>query len=52
MSRFTNDVDTVQEALNNSFALLLQSFFTLAGTLAMLVVLSAQLSLIVVAFLW
>ncbi len=51
MSRFTNDVDTVQEALNNSFALLLQSFFTLAGTLAMLVVLSAQLSLIVVAFL-
>lgn len=26
MSRFTNDVDTISEALNNSFTLLIQSF--------------------------
>ena len=27
MSRFTNDVDTISEALNNSFTTLIQSFF-------------------------
>ncbi|EKC43653.1 hypothetical protein OBE_17885, partial [human gut metagenome] len=26
MSLFTNDVDTISDALNNSFALLIQSF--------------------------
>ena len=51
MSRFTNDVDTLQEAMNNSFTMLVQSFLTLAGTLVMLVVLSPRLSLIVVVFL-
>ena len=39
MSRFTNDVDTVQEALNNSFTLVIQSFLTLVGTMTMLCVL-------------
>ena len=51
MSRFTNDVDTVQEALNNSFTLVIQSFLTLAGTMTMLCVLSLRLTLIVVVFL-
>ncbi len=51
MSRFTNDVDTVQEALNNSFTLVIQSFLTLTGTMTMLCVLSLRLTLIVVVFL-
>ncbi len=51
MSRFTNDVDTLQEALNNSFTMIIQSFITLVGTIVMLVVLNFQLSLIVFFFL-
>ena len=51
MSRFTNDVDTLTEALNNSFTLLIQSFIVVSGTIIMLVVLNVRLSLIVIAFL-
>lgn len=51
MSHFTNDVDTISEALNNSFTLLIQSFITSAGTIVMLIVLSWQLSIIVIVFL-
>lgn len=51
MSRFTNDVDTVQEAMNNSFAMIIQSFMMLTGTVVMMMVLSVRLSLIVVFFL-
>ncbi|MCD8084193.1 MAG: ABC transporter ATP-binding protein/permease [Clostridiales bacterium] len=51
MSRFTNDVDTITEALNSSFAMLIQSFLTLVGTFTMLLVLSWRLSLIVFFFL-
>ena len=51
MSRFTNDVDTVQEAMNNSFAMIIQSFLTLTGTVVMMMVLSIRLSLIVIVFL-
>ncbi|HJC38946.1 MAG TPA: ABC transporter ATP-binding protein/permease [Candidatus Mediterraneibacter faecigallinarum] len=51
MSRFTNDVDTVQEALNNSFTLVIQSSLTLAGTVTMLLVLNVRMSLIVIVFL-
>ncbi len=51
MSRFTNDVDTVTEALNNSFTLLIQSFIMTMGTVIMLVVLNFRLSLIVIGFL-
>lgn len=51
MSRFTNDVDTVQEAMNNSFAMIIQSFMMLFGTVTMMMVLSVRLSLIVVVFL-
>ena len=51
MSRFTNDVDTVQEAMNSSFAMLIQSFLMLAGTITMMLVLSVRLTLIAVVFL-
>ena len=48
MSYFTNDVDTVAEAMNNSFALVIQSFIQIVGTLVMIFVLNWQLSLLVV----
>lgn len=51
MSRFTNDVDTVQEALNNSFTLVIQNSLTLIGTVVMLLVLNVNMSLIVIVFL-
>ena len=47
MSYFTNDVDTISDALNNSFAMVIQSFIQLVGTLAVLFVLNWQLSLVV-----
>lgn len=51
MSRFTNDVDTVQEAMNSSFAMIIQSFMQLFGTIIMMMVLSIRLSFIVIVFL-
>ncbi len=51
MSHFTNDVDTISEALNNSFTLVIQSFITSVGTVIMLLILSWQLSIIVIIFL-
>ena len=51
MSCFTNDVDTLTEALNSSFALIIQSFIMIVGTIAMLLILNFQLSLIVIFFL-
>ena len=51
MSRFTNDIDAISEALNNSFTLLIQSFVMVVGTIVMLVVLDRRLSLIVIFFL-
>lgn len=50
MSGFTNDVETVSEALNNSFAALIENTITLIGTIICIFVLSWQLSLIVMAF--
>lgn len=47
MSYFTNDVDTISDALNNSFAMVIQSFIQMAGTLVILYILNWQLSLIV-----
>ena len=44
-------MDTVQEAMNNSFAMIIQSFIMLFGTLIMMMVLSIRLSMIVVVFL-
>ena len=51
MSRFTNDVDTVQEALNNSFTSVIQNSLTLAGTVVMLIVLNVKMAFIVIVFL-
>lgn len=51
MSHFTNDVDTISEALNSGFTLVIQSFITFVGTIIMMFVLSWQMSFIVVAFL-
>ena len=51
MSHFTNDVDAISEALNNSFTLLIQSFVMVTGTIVMLLVLDPQLTLIVLFFL-
>ena len=50
MSRFTNDVDTLTNMLNNSFTMIIQSAIMVVGTITMLLVLNFQLSLIVVAF--
>ena len=47
MSYFTNDVDTIADALNNSFAMVIQSFIQMTGTLILLFVLNWQLSLVV-----
>lgn len=47
MSHFTNDLDTVQDAFNNCFDNLIQSFIMIVGTLILIFVLSWQLSLIV-----
>lgn len=49
MSFFTNDVDTVSEALNNSFANVIQAFIQMVGTLAVLFILNWRLTLITVA---
>ena len=46
MSLFTNDIDTVSEALNNSFAVVIQSFIQIVGTLVILFVLNWRLSII------
>lgn len=51
MSRFTNDVDTLNDALNNSFSMLIQSAIMVSGTIAMLLVLNIPLSFIVIGFL-
>ena len=47
MSRFTNDIDTISDALNNSFAMVVQSFVVTVGTFAVLIVLNVWLSVIV-----
>ena len=51
MSRFTNDVDTLTNMLNNSFTMIIQSAIMVVGTITMLLVLNFKLSLIVIAFL-
>lgn len=51
MSHFTNDVDTLSDAMNNSFAMLIQSLVVCSGTIIMLLVLNWQLSIIVLVFL-
>lgn len=50
MSHFTNDLDTVQDALNNCFDNLIQSFVMITGTLIAIFILNWKLSLIVMVF--
>ena len=49
MSYFTNDVDTVSEALNNSFAAMVQALIQTVGTIVLLIVLDWRLTLITLA---
>ena len=49
MSYFTNDVDTISEALNNSFANAVQALIQTVGTFTLLVVLDWRLTLITLA---
>ena len=51
MSRYTNDIETVSEALNNSFGSLISCSLNFVGTIAMMLVLSPILSLITFAML-
>ena len=46
MSRYTNDIETVSEALNNSFGSLISCTLTFTGTIIMMIVLSPILTLI------
>ena len=46
MSRYTNDIETVSEAINNSFASLISCTLTFLGTITMMLVLSPLLTLI------
>ncbi|WP_297209139.1 ABC transporter ATP-binding protein [uncultured Flavonifractor sp.] len=48
MSYFTNDVDTISDALNNSFAMVIQSFIQVVGTMTLLFILNWRLSLVMV----
>ncbi len=47
MSFYTNDVDTISDALNNSFAAVIKNGFQIIGTMTMLLVLNWRLSMIV-----
>jgi ATP-binding cassette subfamily B protein len=47
MSRFTSDIDTISEAFNTSFTVLIQSFITIAGTFAAMILMNFKLSMIV-----
>lgn len=49
MSLFTNDIDTISDALNNNFAMVIQTFIQMVGTLLILYILNWKLSLIVTA---
>ena len=51
MSRFTNDIDTVSEMLNSSFASIISNVLTFVGTMVMMIVLNPWLTLITFLFL-
>ena len=51
MSRYTNDMETISEALNNSFGSLISCTLTFIGTIIMMLVLSPTLTLITFAML-
>ena len=47
MSYYTNDVDTISDALNNSFTAVIKNGIQITGTMTMLIILNWRLSLIV-----
>ena len=49
MSRYTNDIETVSEALNNSFGSLISCTLNFTGTIVMMLVLSPTLTLVTFA---
>ena len=49
MSYFTNDVDTISDALNNSFSMMIQSFIQVVGTMTLLFILNWRLTLVMLA---
>ena len=51
MSRFTNDIDTVSEMLNSSFASIISNVLTFVGTVLMMIILNPWLTLITFGFL-
>ena len=51
MSRFTNDIETISEALNNSFGSIISCVLNFTGTIVMMLVLSPGLTLITFAML-
>ena len=51
MSLYTNDIDNIGEALNNSFTNILASGLTFLGTIVMMAILSPMLIIITVTFL-
>ncbi len=51
MSRFTNDIDTVSEMLNSSFASIISNVLTFLGTVLMMIILNPWLTLITFGFL-
>ena len=51
MSRFTNDIDTISEMLNSSFASIISNVLTFGGTVVMMIVLNPWLTLITFLFL-
>lgn len=47
MSRFTNDLDVVADALNNSFTAVINNFVMITGTILIIVILNWRLSIVV-----
>lgn len=52
MSRYTNDVDTLREAVTNGFTQLLTSSVTVVGTFVMMLILSPVLTLLILVMLF
>lgn len=52
MSRYTNDIDTISQALNNSFAGVINNIIMFVGILVMMIVLNPILTLVTAAMLF
>ena len=47
MSYYTNDIDTISDALSNSFSAVIKNGIQITGTMTMLIVLNWRLSMLV-----